>query len=59
MDQGEMRMKDGVHTTTFLDRETKKALEDYCKGLDLTVSQLIRRLIKNELKQQTQLTKEQ
>ena len=51
-------MKDGVHTTTFLDRETKKALEDYCKGLDLTVSQLIRRLIKNELKQQTQLTKE-
>ena len=52
-------MNDGVHTTTFLDRETKKALEDYCRSLDLTVSQLIRRLIKNELKQQTQLTKEQ
>lgn len=52
-------MKDGVHITAYLDKETKKALEDYCKEIDLTSSQLIRRLIKNELKQQTQLTKEQ
>ena len=51
-------MREGVHITAFLDKETKKALEDYCKVLDLNTSQLIRRLIKNELKQQTLLTTE-
>ena len=40
----------GVHTTAFLNPDLKKAFEVYCKDLDLSASQLVRRLIREELK---------
>ena len=52
-------MKDEIHITACIDKQTKTALEDYCKQIDLTSSQLIRRLIKNELQQQRQKEKEE
>ena len=40
----------GVHITAFLDPDLKKGFEVYCKDLDLNASQLVRRLIREELK---------
>lgn len=40
----------GTHVTAFLDNELKKEWDSYCESLDLNGSQLLRRLIKDELK---------
>jgi predicted transcriptional regulator len=39
----------GTHLTVFVDVELKEKWDSYCKELDLNSSQLMRRLIKDEL----------
>jgi len=40
----------GIHITAFIDNDTKREFETYCKTLDINASQLVRRLVKDELK---------
>lgn len=40
----------GTHITAFIDNDTKREFETYCKTLDINASQLMRRLVKDELK---------
>ena len=42
----------GMHITAFLDIDIKTQWDNYCKTLDINASQLMRRLIKDELTQQ-------
>jgi hypothetical protein len=42
----------GVHLTAFLDIDTKSQFDAYCKDLDLNASQLVRRLVREELTHQ-------
>jgi hypothetical protein len=42
----------GTHLTAFLDIDTKSQFDTYCKTLDINASQLIRRLIRDELTNQ-------
>ena len=42
----------GTHITAFIDNDTKREFETYCKTLDINASQLMRRLVKDELTQQ-------
>jgi len=39
----------GTHLTVFVDLELKQRWDNYCKELDLNSSQLMRRLVKDEL----------
>ena len=40
---------EGIPLTAVIDPQTKIELESYCKTLDINASQLVRRLIKDEL----------
>jgi len=42
----------GFHITAFVDNELKKEWDSYCESLDLNSSQLLRRIMKAELKNQ-------
>ena len=40
----------GCHVTVFLDNDLKAEWDSYCQSLDINSSQLLRRLIRAELK---------
>jgi len=42
----------GTHITALLDNDTKQQWDNYCDNIDITGSQLLRRLIKAELTNQ-------
>lgn len=42
----------GTHITAFIDNELKKEWDRYCESIDLNGSQLLRKLMKTELKNQ-------